>query len=354
MAIQVPTIYSTLLQKAVEATNNAQLLFSKEYEGEIKAIGDKVKIPNVESPRIQNYTAGQSLTIDNAELGHAELAINQAKGFTARLENFDSEASQVDIPTAIIEKAGKAFAADMDRYLVGLSSQVSNANKIGSVASPTEIDKNNALDVLCEVISLVQDRGVTGTVNVLIPALIAQHVPVTFINATLQAELAEMGIKQGFTINGANVYSSPITRQYLENTAISGDVISSDITAFATTFEVDSGANISDGDVIQVGSELMYVEDITSKTLTVIRGFGMTDKAPHAEDSAVKVMKESNIVFAADPTTFGAVAQKTQRLKVIDQISGQDAAIVQGFNYYGAKVLNGLAGGVAYIKKKTS
>lgn len=349
MAIQIPVKYSALLQKTLEAKLTAKLLFNSSYEGEIKKVGDRVKIPFVKRPRTQTYTPGSALTIDNAAMSFDELVVNQAKGFTARVENFDEEANEVNISAKLIEEGAKGFAIDVDKYLIGLHSEVAAPNILGSSGSPIEVDKDNAADVVSELIATIRDKGTQGQINVLVPSLVSQYFPVSLQVTTPQPEIQAMGIEQGFQINGGMVYPSPLTKQYIDDTA--ADTIDGAISETDTVITVDDATGFSAGQIVKIDNELMYIVSIDTLDFTVIRGVAFTDVVAHDDGVAIKAQKESNIIFAADPMIFGSFAQKSSRLKIVDQIKGEDAIVIQSFLYYGAKVLNGLAGGVAYVTK---
>lgn len=62
-----------------------------------------------------------------------------------------------------------------------------------------------------------------------------------------------------------------------------------------TGFDVDDGDDFSAGDVLLVDAELMYVSSIATNTLTVIRGYGSSAAASHADDTIIwKVGTPSN------------------------------------------------------------
>ena len=62
-----------------------------------------------------------------------------------------------------------------------------------------------------------------------------------------------------------------------------------------TGFDVDDGDDFSAGDILLVNAELMYVSSIATNTLTVIRGYGTSTAAAHADDTIIwKVGTPSN------------------------------------------------------------
>ena len=62
-----------------------------------------------------------------------------------------------------------------------------------------------------------------------------------------------------------------------------------------TGFDVDDGDDFSAGDILLVNAELMYVSSIATNTLTVIRGYGTSTAASHANNTIIwKVGTPSN------------------------------------------------------------
>ena len=76
---------------------------------------------------------------------------------------------------------------------------------------------------------------------------------------------------------------------YLNDTVTaSGSLVNdADFNNSETTFVVDDGDDFAAGNVILVNSELMYVSDISTNTLTGTRGYGNSVAVAHADDSIV-------------------------------------------------------------------
>ena len=73
-----------------------------------------------------------------------------------------------------------------------------------------------------------------------------------------------------------------------QNTTTTPTTINAAITSTtATTFTVASATNVSEGNTILIDTEQMYIESISSSTLTVIRGVHGTTAATHSDASDV-------------------------------------------------------------------
>jgi hypothetical protein len=99
-----------------------------------------------------------------------------------------------------------------------------------------------------------------------------------------------------------------------ENAAESnGDLLTGALTNALTvvTVGVDSGSRYTAGEIIQVNSERMLIESISSNNLTVKRGHEGTLPAAHADDDPVHVVRTLTIVRGVNGTTAATHANAT-------------------------------------------
>jgi hypothetical protein len=144
------------------------------------------------------------------------------------------------------------------------------------------------------------------------------------------------------------------------------------IDASITTMTVatGTGAYFKEGDIIKVESELMYVDSISTDTLTVVRGFGGTTAATHADSLTVTKATIARLEGADYDTGHTTVVSRninyTQILSEAVKVSGSDmvhehygiddvmayhiAKLIGGGNGIGSK---GKAGSLAILLQKT-
>lgn len=67
----------------------------------------------------------------------------------------------------------------------------------------------------------------------------------------------------------------------------SGSLAAEAMDTSETGFDVDDGDDFSASDVILVNAELMYVDSISTNTLTVVRGYGSTVATSHDNNSII-------------------------------------------------------------------
>jgi hypothetical protein len=78
---------------------------------------------------------------------------------------------------------------------------------------------------------------------------------------------------------------------YFEDLVRNASLMAEALDATETAIDVDSGADFEVLQTILVDSEQMYIESITSNTLTVVRGVNGTTAATHADDAVVDVYR---------------------------------------------------------------
>lgn len=78
-----------------------------------------------------------------------------------------------------------------------------------------------------------------------------------------------------------------------------------------TTATVDAAHGILQGEIIQVGSERMYVSSVSGNALTVQRAYDGTTLATHADNTAVQINRTLTIVRGVNGTTAATHADAT-------------------------------------------
>lgn len=123
----IPTVWSETLQKSLDQNYVGVANCTREYEGEIKKKGSRVKILNVGDVTVSNYTANSNMSSPE-ELGGSsiELLINRAKYFNFQLDDVDHAQAVPGLMEAAMKKAADALAKEADKYIYSLWSEVDN------------------------------------------------------------------------------------------------------------------------------------------------------------------------------------------------------------------------------------
>jgi hypothetical protein len=87
---------------------------------------------------------------------------------------------------------------------------------------------------------------------------------------------------------------------YTGDTEATGDTVQSDpLAAGGTTLAVTGGGNFSIGQTILIGSEQLYISDISDNNLTVLRGVNGTEDAEHVKTTAITRFIYDELVVGA-------------------------------------------------------
>jgi hypothetical protein len=141
MAISfIPEIWSALML----TTLKKNLVYAqpgvvnRDYEGDIAAAGDTVRIRSLSRPSIGTYSKG-STTITPEQLTDAQRAlyIDQSKYFAFELDDIDAAQSVGGELTTALTEATYGLRDVADQYVAGLYTQAASANQLGTVAVTT-------------------------------------------------------------------------------------------------------------------------------------------------------------------------------------------------------------------------
>ena len=128
MAIKnfIPTVWSENLYSSLDNHYIAVKHCSREFEGDIKSCGSKVKICGVGDVAVYDYRNNTDL-MDPSALSDTvtELEITEAKCFNFQIDDVDRVQSSPALMNAALKKAASALATQADRYVFSLADQAS-------------------------------------------------------------------------------------------------------------------------------------------------------------------------------------------------------------------------------------
>lgn len=136
----IPSIWSALLLQNLHKSLVYGSLVNQDYQGQITAAGDTVKIGGIGAVTVADYTKN-STTISWQILQDASqsLLIDKAKYFAFKVDDVDQAQTQPKLMVEAMREAAYAIANAIDVGLAGLYSSVATANKIGSDGSSAKI-----------------------------------------------------------------------------------------------------------------------------------------------------------------------------------------------------------------------
>ena len=126
----IPEIWSGKLIEKLYASTVLAAISNTEYEGEIKAHGDKVRIRTKPSITIRDYLADGLLTVDRPVGTEVDLFIDKGKYFNVALDDVMEIQSDINNLTIWAEDAAEQFKITIDTaVLLGLLGTAATKNK---------------------------------------------------------------------------------------------------------------------------------------------------------------------------------------------------------------------------------
>ena len=151
-AVWSENLYKTLEQKYIGVAN-----CTREWEGDIKQFGDRVKICGIGPISVFDYSKNRDIPSPHElESNVRELVINQAKAFNFQIDDIELAQSKPNIMNAAIRNAADTLSGLADKYIYSLHSRVSLENIINFSGSDDEL-----INTIIDAVATIKGRGVT-------------------------------------------------------------------------------------------------------------------------------------------------------------------------------------------------
>lgn len=111
-----------------------------DYEGEIKAQGDTVRITSISAPSIRAYNKAADITVDDVNDAGQTLEIDQGDYFAFRVNDVDEVQAAGKFDGIAVQEAGRGLALEADAFL--LDRMVNGAGSVN--ATPVDISVDGA------------------------------------------------------------------------------------------------------------------------------------------------------------------------------------------------------------------
>jgi N4-gp56 family major capsid protein len=110
---------------------------NRDYEGEISAAGDTVRISSIGRVTVRDYTKNTDIvTPDDLTDAQSLLLIDQQKYFNFQIDDIDQAQQKPKVMNEAMGEAAYALADQVDTYMAGLYTDADAANLVGSSGSP--------------------------------------------------------------------------------------------------------------------------------------------------------------------------------------------------------------------------
>ena len=139
----IPTLWSARLLSHLDNALVALQLVNRDYEGEITAFGDTVKINQIGNVTIKDYTGNDIDAPEELDSTQLALVIDQAKYFNFAVKDIAKAQANVNLMDAAMARAGYGMAAVVDTDIFSeVAAQA--GNRVGTTAKAIEVEVANA------------------------------------------------------------------------------------------------------------------------------------------------------------------------------------------------------------------
>lgn len=113
-----PVIYSQKVLKGLKKVSVVEDITNTEFEGEIQAFGDTVKI--IKEPEIELFDVARGTPTQTQDLADDEvqLVIDQAKGYQFRVDDIEKRQSHINWATLGVDRGAYRFKQTMDNNVM--------------------------------------------------------------------------------------------------------------------------------------------------------------------------------------------------------------------------------------------
>lgn len=141
----IPTIWSAKLQAERERDAVAVKLCNRDWEGDIKEVGDEVRINGVIRPTVAQYVKNSTvITPQNLSGAGTSLKIERADYFAFEVDDIDKRQASGNIMDAQMKEANEAMSDSSDDYIYSKYTDFGTEIDATNVSSASVISKVTA------------------------------------------------------------------------------------------------------------------------------------------------------------------------------------------------------------------
>ena len=242
----VPEVWSQKLNTMLEKDCVMLQCVNRNYEGEIKNQGDKVKIITPAAVSISTL-GSNNITYDALEPTATSLVIDQKKFFAFKIDDVAQVQANTDIMEAHLKNAKKAIEEVQDSYLLAQHAFASSDNIVGSEESPITLNKTTIYEQFVNLALCLKNSD----------AVSADRRPWVVINPKIESYL----LQSTEFINAHNVADETLREGAIGRIAGMDVLVSTNLTAVDNKFYVLAGTN----EAITFASQLAKIESLRDK-----------------------------------------------------------------------------------------
>lgn len=201
----IPTVWSETLASELNQQYVGVANCNREFEGEIKEKGARVKICSVGNVTVADYTKDTDMSTPQTLSDSArELVINRAKYFNFQLDDIDRAQAVPGLMREAMRKAAAALAKAADQYVFSLYGEA------GATVNDSNINATTIVDHLISARTTLYANGIGDSGEIVMevsPAIAALIIKAKMTLSTDNGELLESGCLGSF--GGCKIFVSP-------------------------------------------------------------------------------------------------------------------------------------------------
>jgi hypothetical protein len=172
----IPQLWSGKLNAKFYATTVFGDIANTNYEGEIKNLGDTIRINNIPSLAVSDYTIGQNLNYQVPAPSVVDLVIDKAKYFAFQVSDVLAHQSKPALMSMFTDDATNQMRIAIDQKILlaefnngaaankGATAGVQSASyNLGTDAAPVALTSNNIVDLITSLSSVLDEQNVPDT-----------------------------------------------------------------------------------------------------------------------------------------------------------------------------------------------
>ena len=157
----IPKLWSARLLNALDKSHVFANVVNRDYEGEIKKMGDTVHINTIGAVTIGTYTQNTDFSSGPETLATTDqtLTIDQAKYFNFQVDDIDAAQAAGDIMDKAMTRAAYGLADASDKYIAGILAGAADASNLVS-SSAVALTASNVYENVVKMRTILDKANV--------------------------------------------------------------------------------------------------------------------------------------------------------------------------------------------------
>ena len=157
----IPELWSARLLNALDKSHVFANVVNRDYEGEIKKMGDTVHINTIGAVTIGTYTQNTDFSSGPETLATTDqtLTIDQAKSFNFQVDDINAAQAAGDIMDKAMTRAAYGLADASDKYIAGILAGAADASNLVS-SSAVALTSSNVYENVVKMRTILDKANV--------------------------------------------------------------------------------------------------------------------------------------------------------------------------------------------------